>query len=206
MLGGTAGGGENPKSAGGDASLLCMVGAPEVGSRLLPYRDQARWTIIHHVDHTLLELSEQVVICLLRTIPLRDMLINSAFAGDLSSQRRCRRVCSISALPLSHDTANVEGITAVKLRELIVRQHEDEELVPYFGKVREGSEELKAWEEFLLRDDVLCRRWRKGDGGELVQVVVPLKFQEALIYLAHEDPLARHLGVRKIVERLRLNF
>ena len=64
----------------------------------------------------------------------------------------------------------------------------------------------------MLVDRVLLRRWTGGateeDGrvGDVVQVVVPSTYREALMQLAHERPLAGHLGVRKTLQRLRRNF
>ena len=42
--------------------------------------------------------------------------------------------------------------------------------------------------------------------GDVVHVVVPIKYREALMQLAHERPLADHLVDKKIVQRLRRNF
>ena len=64
----------------------------------------------------------------------------------------------------------------------------------------------------MLVGGVLHWRWTGGvteeDGGvgDVVQVVVPSEYREALMQLAHEGPLAGHLRVRKIVQRLRHNF
>ncbi len=55
-----------------------------------------------------------------------------------------------------------------------------------FAKVGEGSKEVEDREEFVVRKNILYRRWRKVDGGELLQVVVPSKFREALVLLAHD--------------------
>ena len=57
-------------------------------------------------------------------------------------------------------------------------------------------------EEFLLQKGVLHRRSRESDGSEVLQVVVPRDLREALVLLAHEGPMAGHLGVHKTLARL----
>ena len=60
----------------------------------------------------------------------------------------------------------------------------------------------------MLVGGVLHRRWAGGvteeDGGvgDVVEVVVPSEYREALMQLAHEG----HLRVRKTVQILRHNF
>ena len=64
----------------------------------------------------------------------------------------------------------------------------------------------------MLVGGILHRRWtggatdENGGVGDVVQVVVPSEYREALMQLAHEGRLAGHLGVRKTVQRLRRSF
>ena len=55
-------------------------------------------------------------------------------------------------------------------------------------------------------EGVLHRRSRESDGSEVLQVVVPQDLREALVLLAHKGPMAGHLGVHKILARLRGNY
>ena len=124
----------------------------------------------------------------------------------LPPSRTCLRRASVSALPLPPDPVVPRNLSKVGPGKLIECQQADEELAPYFARVGEGSEEVEGREEFVLRGGVLYRRWREGDDGELLQVVVPVQLREALVLLAHEGPMAGHLGNRKTVARLRRNF
>ena len=119
---------------------------------------------------------------------------------------RCRVGRRVAALPQPHDPIVPFSLTQLEPAELICKQQEDPALASFFARVGEGSEELEGKEEFVLHQGVLCRRWQESDGGELLQVVVPHKLREALVLLAHEGPMAGHLGIRKTVARLRRNF
>lgn len=62
----------------------------------------------------------------------------------------------------------------------------------------------------MLDANVLHRRWAYEDTdmgvGDAVQVIVPEEYRKSLVQLAHEGPLAGHLGVKKTAQRLRQNF
>ena len=73
-------------------------------------------------------------------------------------------------------------------------------MAPCFAKV---GKEIRGVEEFLFQEGVLHRRSRESDGSEVLQVVVPQDLREALVLLAHDGPMARHLGVHKTLARLR---
>ena len=117
-----------------------------------------------------------------------------------------RRGGPASALPLAPDPVVAGDLADLGSDELRKGQLNDASLAPYFARVGEGSEVVDGSEGFVLEDGVLIRRWKERDGGELAQVVVPTPLREELVLLAHEGPLAGHLGVRKTVARLRFNF
>ena len=111
-----------------------------------------------------------------------------------------------SALPLAPESVGDRGLMEVGPDELHQAQLNDSTLAPFFARVGEGSNEVDGQERFIIENNVLVRKWREKDGGELAQVVVPTELREDLIKLAHEGPMAGHLGVRKTVARLRYNF
>ena len=65
---------------------------------------------------------------------------------------------------------------------------------------------------YYMKSGVLHRRWRpvtaKVDEGvwDVERVVVPVGYRVDLVKLAHESPLAGHLGVTKTTQRLQDNF
>ena len=88
--------------------------------------------------------------------------------------------------PLPPGYAFLKQLVSVGLAELQCKQQEYGSLEPLFDKVNQsGKEECK--EEFILVDGVLHRRWTGGvteeDGGvgDVVQVVVPSEYREALM-------------------------
>ena len=130
-----------------------------------------------------------------------------------SPARRTRRNTGISDVPLPGSQLSPlppgsvfpRQLVSVGPAELQCKQQEDSSLEPLFAKVnKSGREECK--EEFMLVGGVLHRWWTVGvtveDGGvgDVVQVVVPSEYREALMQLAHEGPLAGNLGVRKTVQ------
>ena len=61
------------------------------------------------------------------------------------------------------------------------------------------------------KQGVLMRKWRPADvpaesWREVHQIVVPKAFHSEILSLAHDSPLAGHLGVRKTVDRILKHF
>ena len=102
-------------------------------------------------------------------------------------------------------------LASVGPSELSTSQQDDPSLASSFAKVGVGSS-ADSQEIFVMKGRVLYRQWipRGEDAGELaaerLQLVVPVGYRQALIQLAHEAPLAGHMGVRKTADRLRYNF
>lgn len=91
------------------------------------------------------------------------------------------------------------------------KQQKDKTLLPLFARVGKVQGGGAAEEEFILLEGVLQRQWcdvmsNENGVGEVVQVVVPSDYKEALVQLAHEGPSAGMLGVRKTALRLQQNF
>ena len=123
----------------------------------------------------------------------------------LNSGVRAGRALSppLSNLPPS----GVPRLSEIPQREIARLQQEDKSLRPLFARV--GEERTgKVMEAFHVMDNILYRSWRTDDNTGWVdeQLVVPEGYRQELIRLAHEAPLAGHLGVRKTVERLRREF
>ena len=108
-------------------------------------------------------------------------------------------------LPLSPDTVVPRDFDLFKLEELREEQQNDAELAFYFAQVGRSMEKVGGKEEFSLRKGVLCRSWVEDSGGELAQVVVPGKFCQALVMLAHKSSVAGHLSAGETV-KLREKF
>lgn len=65
---------------------------------------------------------------------------------------------------------------------------------------------------FYVRDDVLMRKWRPADRpatevwSVVDQVVLPKSFRPEVLRLAHEIPMAGHLGIRKTKAKVLCHF
>ena len=95
--------------------------------------------------------------------------------------------------PLPPGSVFPKQLVSVGPAELHCKQQEGGSLESLFAKVNQsGKEECK--EEFMLVGGVLHRRWtgrvtkEDGRGVDVVQVVVPSEYREALMQLVHEGP------------------
>ena len=63
---------------------------------------------------------------------------------------------------------------------------------------------------FLERDGLLLRRWKPGGSGdpdtEVEQLVLPVQCRKTVLQLAHQIPLAGHLGRQKTAQRILQDF
>ena len=63
-------------------------------------------------------------------------------------------------------------------------------------------------EGFYIKEDVLMRKWRNprspasDDWSVVHQVVLPLSFRQEVLHLAHEAPMAGHVGIRRTKSRI----
>ncbi|KAK3097999.1 hypothetical protein FSP39_015198 [Pinctada imbricata] len=60
-------------------------------------------------------------------------------------------------------------------------------------------------EQLLLKDGLLCYKWI-GPEGTRNLLIVPETLQRELLKVAHDSPLAGHPGIKRTLQRLRLNF
>ena len=67
-------------------------------------------------------------------------------------------------------------------------------------------------EGFFLREGLLMRKWRPPERpaaeewSVYEQIVLPQGYRNEVLRLAHETPMAGHLGVRKTLEKVRRHF
>lgn len=95
---------------------------------------------------------------------------------------------------------------------LIAEQARDPELISLNEDALKEDEAEDSAVCYYKRQGVLMRKWRPPDA--LVedewrvyhQIVVPQKYRQSVLSLAHDAPLAGHLGVNKTYEKLRQHF
>ena len=96
-------------------------------------------------------------------------------------------------------------ITAEQLRDL---QQQDQTLEAA-RLVADGGSSNKANQRFFSRDGLLYRRHHKPGSDastEIDQLVLPTQCRKSVIKLAHDIPMAGHLGRRKTIGRILQRF
>ena len=86
---------------------------------------------------------------------------------------------------------------------LIFKQEHDSELMPLLTRAVSEDEAQKLPTSFYFKSGVLLRKWRpvdippENEWEVCHQIVVPSKFRSSILSLAHERPMAGHLGIKK---------
>ena len=92
--------------------------------------------------------------------------------------------------------------------QLMVEQKHDLSLASCFDTVVPADEVEKMSTGYFLKDGVLVRKWipphlsAQDDWGVVTQIIVPKTHRYEILKLAHDNPLAGHLGVNKTYDRV----
>ena len=95
---------------------------------------------------------------------------------------------------------------------LIFEQEHDAELMPLLTCAVSEDKAQKLPTCFYLKSGVLLRKWRpvdippENEWEVCHQIVVPSKFRFTILSLAHERPMAGHLGIKKTCARVLRHF
>ncbi len=104
------------------------------------------------------------------------------------------------------------GGTHMSRKHLISEQKCDQSLSSLYELVVSEEELADMASGYFLKNDVLLRKWTpsyastQDDWSIVTQVVVPNKFRNEILSLAHDSPLAGHLGVTKTYDRILRQF
>ncbi|XP_073732325.1 uncharacterized protein [Misgurnus anguillicaudatus] len=107
------------------------------------------------------------------------------------------------------ESAGVENMSREKL---ISEQRGDQSLTALFELVVSEDELLDIASGYFLKNDILLRKWMpphastQDDWSIVTQIVVPSKFRGEILKMAHDNPLAGHLGVNKTYNRILRQF
>ena len=100
----------------------------------------------------------------------------------------------------------------ISRNKLLFAQSNDPELVELEKRSLPPHEFDKVPVCLYKEDDILMRKWRppdvaaSDDWSVLHQIVVPTIYRREVMSLAHEHPMAGHLGVNKTYERINTHF
>lgn len=106
----------------------------------------------------------------------------------------------------------VDQVPVLSRDTLIVEQKRDPTVRPLRDTAGTCGEVAGMAEGFYLKDDVLMRKWRppdrpaSDDWSVFDQIVLPQGYREDVLRLAHETPLAGHLGIRKTQAKIMRHF
>ena len=97
--------------------------------------------------------------------------------------------------------ANSVDNLSVSRRQLIADQESDQE-VSQLARFAINEEEADNQAQcFYFKSGVLMRKWQV-----VHQIVVPKKYRGEILSLAHESPMAGHLGINKTYRRILSHF
>ena len=101
------------------------------------------------------------------------------------------------------------SIPQIGAQELKEAQKKDTTLTNQWEKAKQNAE-FKAKGEgtykFKVIDEVLYRIFQNKLHGEVKQIVVPEIYRKQVMKLAHESIVGGHLGAKKTVDRITINF
>ena len=102
--------------------------------------------------------------------------------------------------------------TFISRERLIAEQEKDSELATFYSQALHQEEAKKVPTCYILQDDILMRKWRPLDTpaeeawNVVYQIMVPKKYRQDIISLAHDSLMAGHLGVTKMYNKIRKHF
>ena len=108
--------------------------------------------------------------------------------------------------------ANKNLLQSISKSNLIIEQHKDPAISILFEKAVKDSEISKNPVCYFVQKDILMRKWRPPDvpaddeWGVKYQIVIPKVYRNEILSLAHETPLAGHLGSGKTMHRVTEHF
>ncbi|MDA3074185.1 DDE-type integrase/transposase/recombinase, partial [Campylobacter sp. JMF_10 EL2] len=116
----------------------------------------------------------------------------------------CESDLSRSSSSQGHDTRSRS--------QLISEQQNDPELKDLYHKALDENEVSEVPVCYYLKNGVLLRKWRPLDvpadeeWSVKHQIVVPKSYRSEILSIAHETPLAGHLGVNKTYDKILNHF
>ena len=104
------------------------------------------------------------------------------------------------------------GKDALSREQLLSEQTKDPDIVRLSKRALSLDEADKVGECFYIQDGILMRKWRPPDTPPnevwqvVHQIVVPVAYRGDIMSLAHDTPMAGHLGVNKTYNRILSHF
>ena len=142
--------------------------------------------------------------------------VADTFLGD--ENKDCFSMASVPVLedPLHKPTSKVQeadGGSSLSRRALIEEQERDPELICLGQQALDEKEAaVVPINCYFKREGVLMRKWQSPTAPAsyewkvVYQVVIPHKYRHDILSLAHETPMAGHLGIKKTYRKILNHF
>jgi hypothetical protein len=145
-----------------------------------------------------------------RDVDLSDTFISKLFDEQVNKT-------SINSLPSKQtdfqtSSSNEPDCDKMSRSQLIQEQHNDPTISEFFDKALSEDEASSMPVCYYLKNGVLIRKWRPSDVSAdeewtvKHQIVVPFSYRSDILSIAHETPMAGHLGVNKTYNKILNHF
>ena len=143
-------------------------------------------------------------------------LCDTFLAHELSDDQSCSvsQDMATDVEASTPNTASTDKMSSPSLsrKELILEQENDPELSPLCDKALTEEEAEQVPVCYFRKSGVLMRKWRPPDVSPeedwkvVTQIVVPKVYRKEVLSLAHDIPMAGHLGVTKTYNKILDHF
>jgi hypothetical protein len=109
--------------------------------------------------------------------------------------------------PEKPEHLDVEGKKLFNVEEIQRLQREDPTLQPLWKAAKGERTKVNVW--FYEENGMLYRHWQplvEGEGLAIEQLVLPVLVRRTVMTVAHEIPLAGHMGKKRTVQRVLQRF
>jgi hypothetical protein len=144
-------------------------------------------------------------------IPLADTCIGQAFdeVTFTSNLDQSGGIDHSDPLLNTHSLLSNQGD---KRQSLVVEQEKDPEISCLFQRAVSETEATEVPVCYFIKNGILMRKWRppevpaNDEWSVNYQIVVPKSYRQEILSLAHETPLAGHLGINKTYNKILTHF
>ena len=139
--------------------------------------------------------------------PDTDTNLCDIFEGHIMGNQKVLPKDKLDVLP----EKGMTGVPASQ-KSLITEQDKDPDCVRLKQKALSEEEAKIVPNCYFIKDGILLRKWKppevpaNEDWKVVNQIVVPSRYRDEILNLAHDTPMAGHLGVTKTFNKVRQHF
>lgn len=131
-----------------------------------------------------------------------EVTLAGTIIGEASKSKPSRTLVPESAVVVTEDGLAYQAVK-MSTPHLIAEQQRDRVVLSLFARVVDGNKVSQNHACFFTKNGVLMRKWRpldipaEDEWAVKYQIVVPKSYRPEILSLAHETPLAGHMGINK---------